>query len=73
VERAILAHGGRRRWQEIEGIRLPFRSASGTTPRRTAHAWDRGINIGAYTNSEELIGSPQNPRRITIGFDLRLK
>ena len=33
----------------------------------------RGINIGAYTNSEELIGSPQNPRRITIGFDLRLK
>jgi iron complex outermembrane receptor protein len=33
----------------------------------------RTININAYTNSEELIGSPQNPRRITIGFDLRLK
>ena len=33
----------------------------------------RAINIGAYTNSEELIGSPQNPRRIAVGFDLRLK
>jgi hypothetical protein len=33
----------------------------------------RAINIGAYTNSEELIGSPQNPRRIAIGFDLRLE
>ena len=33
----------------------------------------RAINIGAYSNAEELIGSPQNPRRISIGFDLRLK
>lgn len=28
----------------------------------------RAINISAYTNAEELIGSPQNPRRITIGL-----
>jgi hypothetical protein len=33
----------------------------------------RMININAYTSPEELIGSPQNPRRITIGFDLRLR
>src|SRR6185436_17076798 len=29
----------------------------------------RAINIRAYTNPEELIGAPQNPRRVTVGFD----
>jgi outer membrane cobalamin receptor len=33
----------------------------------------RAINLRAYTNPEELIGAPQNPRRVTVGFDLRLK
>jgi outer membrane cobalamin receptor len=32
----------------------------------------RTINERAYLNAEEFIGSPQNPRRITVGFDLRL-
>lgn len=29
----------------------------------------RSINARAYTNAEELIGAPQNPRRVTVGFD----
>jgi outer membrane receptor protein involved in Fe transport len=33
----------------------------------------RTINARAYTNPEELIGAPQNPRRLTVGVDLRLK
>ena len=33
----------------------------------------RTINLGAFTNPEELTGAPQNPRRITVGFDWRLK
>jgi outer membrane receptor protein involved in Fe transport len=33
----------------------------------------RTINLRAFTNPEELIGAPQNPRRITVGFDWRLK
>jgi len=33
----------------------------------------RNINLRAYTNPEELVGSPQNPRRITVGFDLRIR
>jgi iron complex outermembrane receptor protein len=33
----------------------------------------RNINARAYTNPEELIGAPQNPRRLTIGFDLRVR
>jgi outer membrane receptor protein involved in Fe transport len=33
----------------------------------------RSINARAYTNPEELIGAPQNPRRVTIGLDLRLR
>jgi outer membrane cobalamin receptor len=32
----------------------------------------RTINPRAYTNPEELIGAPQNPRRITVGVDWRL-
>jgi outer membrane cobalamin receptor len=32
----------------------------------------RTINERAYINPEEFIGIPQNPRRITAGFDLRL-
>jgi outer membrane cobalamin receptor len=33
----------------------------------------RGINPGAYINADEMIGVPQNPRRLTVGFDLRLR
>ena len=33
----------------------------------------RHINTRAFTNPEELLGAPQNPRRITVGFDLRLR
>jgi outer membrane receptor protein involved in Fe transport len=33
----------------------------------------RAINVRAYSNPEELIGAPQNPRRFTVGFDLRLQ
>jgi outer membrane receptor protein involved in Fe transport len=32
----------------------------------------RTINPGAYTNTQELIGAPQNPRRATAGFSLRV-
>lgn len=30
------------------------------------------INERAYVNAEELIGAPQNPRRVTAGFAIRL-
>jgi outer membrane receptor protein involved in Fe transport len=33
----------------------------------------RSINLRAYTNPEELIGAPQNPRRVTVGFDVRIR
>jgi outer membrane receptor protein involved in Fe transport len=33
----------------------------------------RSINERAYTNPEEFIGIPQNPRRITVGLELRLR
>jgi outer membrane receptor for ferrienterochelin and colicin len=29
------------------------------------------VNPYAYTNQQELIGQPQNPRRVTVGFTLR--
>jgi outer membrane cobalamin receptor len=32
----------------------------------------RHINARAYTNPEELIGAPQNPRRVTLGVDIRV-
>ena len=32
----------------------------------------RNINMRAYSNPEELIGAPQNPRRLTIGFQYEL-
>ena len=32
----------------------------------------RNINARAYSNPEELIGAPQNPRRLTVGLELRL-
>jgi len=32
----------------------------------------RHINARAYTNPEELVGAPQNPRRLTGGFEIRL-
>ena len=30
------------------------------------------INERAYTNPEELIGTPQSPRRIAVGIEVRL-
>jgi outer membrane receptor protein involved in Fe transport len=30
------------------------------------------INPRAYTNAEELIGAPQNPRRMSVGFSLQV-
>lgn len=33
----------------------------------------RTINTHAYTNPEELIGAPQNPRRVSVGFSLRIR
>jgi outer membrane receptor protein involved in Fe transport len=33
----------------------------------------RSINERAYTNPEEFVGIPQNPRRITVGVELRLR
>jgi outer membrane receptor for ferrienterochelin and colicin len=33
----------------------------------------RTINTRAYTNPEELIGAPQNPRRVTVGLNLRIR
>jgi len=33
----------------------------------------RTINIRAYTNPEELIGAPQNPRRVSVGLNMRLR
>ena len=33
----------------------------------------RTINPRAYTNPEELIGAPQNPRRLSVGFSLRVR
>jgi outer membrane receptor protein involved in Fe transport len=32
----------------------------------------RNINIRAYTNPEEVLGAPQNPRRITAGVQVRV-
>lgn len=33
----------------------------------------RTINPRAYTNLEEPIGAPQNPRRVSVGFSLRVR
>jgi outer membrane receptor protein involved in Fe transport len=33
----------------------------------------RTINPRAYTNPEELIGAPQNPRRVSVGVSLRVR
>ena len=32
----------------------------------------RTANVRAYNNPEELIGAPQNPRRLSVGFSLRV-
>ena len=32
----------------------------------------RTINERAYINPEEFIGIPQNPRRVSVGLELRL-
>jgi len=33
----------------------------------------RSINERAYVNDEEFLGIPQNPRRVTVGLELRLR
>ena len=33
----------------------------------------RNINIRAHLNPEELIGAPQNPRRLMLGVQLRVR
>jgi outer membrane cobalamin receptor len=33
----------------------------------------RAINAGAYLNADEMIGVPQNPRRLAIGVDLHVR
>lgn len=33
----------------------------------------RNINVRGLTNPEELVGAPQNPRRLSVGFDLRFR
>jgi outer membrane receptor for ferrienterochelin and colicin len=33
----------------------------------------RSINLRAFNNPEELIGAPQNPRRVTVGLQVRLR
>jgi outer membrane cobalamin receptor len=33
----------------------------------------RTLNRRAHTNPEELIGAPQNPRRLSLGFSVRLR
>jgi outer membrane cobalamin receptor len=33
----------------------------------------RHVNVRAYTNPEELIGAPQNPRRVTLGLSVRMR
>jgi outer membrane cobalamin receptor len=32
----------------------------------------RHVNLRAFTNPEELVGSPQNPRRVSAGISLRI-
>jgi outer membrane receptor protein involved in Fe transport len=32
----------------------------------------RHINLNAYSNPEELVGAPQNPRRITVGAQIQV-
>lgn len=33
----------------------------------------RSINLRAFNNPEELIGAPQNPRRVTVGLQVRIR
>ena len=33
----------------------------------------RNINTHAFTNAAEMIGAPQNPRRVSVGISLRLQ
>jgi iron complex outermembrane receptor protein len=33
----------------------------------------RNINSGAYMDPEQLVGALQNPRRVTVGFDVRVE
>jgi hypothetical protein len=31
------------------------------------------MNLRAFTNPEEFAGSPQNPRRVIVGVDVKLR
>jgi outer membrane receptor protein involved in Fe transport len=33
----------------------------------------RNVNMRAYTNPEELVGAPQNPRRVIAGLSVRVR
>jgi outer membrane receptor for ferrienterochelin and colicin len=33
----------------------------------------RNLNYRAFSNPEEFVGSPQNPRRLTVGVDLQIR
>jgi len=33
----------------------------------------RHVNDRAFTNPEELVGAPQNPRRVAVGLSMRLQ
>jgi outer membrane receptor protein involved in Fe transport len=33
----------------------------------------RSVNLRAFNNPEELIGAPQNPRRVTVGLQVRIR
>jgi outer membrane receptor protein involved in Fe transport len=33
----------------------------------------RNVNLRAFTNAEEIIGSVQNPRRLSVGLDVRIR
>jgi hypothetical protein len=32
----------------------------------------RAVNLRAFNNPEELIGAPQNPRRVIVGLQVRI-
>ena len=52
---------------------LPAHLAAFVTVENAFDRRYRSINERAYTSPEEFVGIPQNPRRITVGLDLRLR
>jgi outer membrane cobalamin receptor len=56
------------RRERILGNLNLFASVENALDRRYRH-----INARAYSNPEELIGAPQNPRRFSVGVDVRVR